>query len=252
MSDNSSMNSAGPSEAPSGATPPTQAPSVGRLKISLRGKVVASANPTSTAQPSPRSGEQVFPIHSVPSTVQAPPPPQPPVELDVPVIQPAKNVDDKDREMQWRAESLLNQILAPRGPAYDFVPPAAAFEGLATITLHRSDELSEKRPMSQQEALLMVSALKVLGKPDYAKLLLPSSISEEASLPPLPSSTTINPQESQSTSMEASQRMDISPALNSLNTHPQSASTGQGAKNTLNGTFIRSHYDSIETSNRPF
>lgn len=94
----------------------------------------------------------------------------------VEVEEEEKVEEEKAEEMKWKARSLVQQLLAPRAPAYDFLPAAASRTGHATIVIHGSETLSTYKPETAQEAMLMVAALRALGKPSAANLLIPSDI----------------------------------------------------------------------------
>lgn len=180
MSEKSPLNDDNLSVSSPAPTPSPQPPIPGRLRISLRGKAVTPTGTAAPAQSSPRNAISETPIETAPSAPQSAQPTPPTIVINDPVPQQPKPVEDKDRDIQWRAESLLQQILAPKAPAFEFVPPLASPQGIASVKVRGSEEMADQGPMTQQEALLMVSALKVLGKADYAKLLLPSSLSSSS------------------------------------------------------------------------
>lgn len=144
--------------------------------------------------------------------------------------------------MQWRAESLLQQILAPKAPAFEFVPSLASSQGLASVKVRGSEEIVTQGPMTQQEALLMVSALKVLGKADYAKLLLPPSLSSASFQAQDSQSFPNDPSAQPSIPQSDVERMDVSHDASSASAHLHSASIPHNSSsidNSQHSTFDR-------------
>lgn len=176
MSEKSNSNSGEESNSNSGLPPSSTAPASGRLKISFRGKVASKDNTSPSAQTHVKNAVESLHANSTNISSTLPKSTSKPIESESSGRGLLNEASAKEKEMYWKAESLLQQILAPKAAAFEFVPSVATEGAMATVKVRGREELALKRPMSQLEALLMSAALKVLGKVDYAKILLPSSM----------------------------------------------------------------------------
>ena len=175
-----------PANAPDFVSPQSVSPApstTGKLKISLRGKVVKlidsipAAAPSSKVQSAGQAPESLLPAPS-PLSVRSPPltaSSQPQDAHTQFTEAPPKSEEEQQRleDLKWCARSLLRKLLTQRACEYAVVPGSDSKQEPVAVTYRGGDVPASLKPDCPEEALLMLAALRALGKTDAARVLLP-------------------------------------------------------------------------------
>lgn len=176
-----------PPEELAGASPVVV--STGRLKISFRPNAIKTPAPALAPAPGSATDSEVagaakrdFASQRSPTPAAAAVHRAPPSPVDKPASVPVDAIslahegltpEERLKDLQWRAQSLLLQLLAPKAETIEFVPLPAESEGFASLKHNHGDDASKLVPDDENDALLLIAAIRALGRVNAPLALLP-------------------------------------------------------------------------------